>query len=77
MANSDVQRYGKVFFEVDTDKDGKINGVQARDLFLSWKIPRGIFYILHVHQVWLCDSSFNILGKFSFIKLVLSLSQRF
>jgi len=27
--------------EVDSDKDGKITGEQARNLFLSWRLPRG------------------------------------
>lgn len=41
MSESDVQRYMKVFMKVDTDKDGKITGEQARELFLSWQLPRG------------------------------------
>ena len=59
MTNPDVQRYAKIFFEVDSDKDGKINGMQARDLFLSWKIQRGIFYIVYKNQVWHHDSNFK------------------
>lgn len=42
-----VRRYTKIFFEVDTDKDGKINGNEARDLFLSWHLPREV-----LKQVW-------------------------
>jgi epidermal growth factor receptor substrate 15 len=38
-----IRRYAKIFSEVDTDKDGKISGIQARDLFLSWRLPRGWF----------------------------------
>lgn len=41
MTQSDVQKYTKVFVEVDTDRDGKITGEQARNLFLSWRLPRG------------------------------------
>ncbi|XP_058785551.1 uncharacterized protein LOC131660339 [Vicia villosa] len=39
MKPSDVQKYAKVFMEVDTDRDGKITGEQARSLFLSWRLP--------------------------------------
>lgn len=41
MNHSDIQKYSKVFVQVDTDKDGRITGEQARNLFLSWKLPRG------------------------------------
>ena len=41
FSQADVQKYSKLFMEVDTDKDGKITGQQARNLFLSWKLPRG------------------------------------
>lgn len=41
MKPSDVQKYTKVFMEVDTDRDGKITGEQARNLFTSWRLPRG------------------------------------
>ncbi|XP_078446265.1 uncharacterized protein LOC144715215 [Wolffia australiana] len=47
FSQNDVQKYSKVFVEVDTDKDGKITGEQARNLFLSWKLPREI-----LKQVW-------------------------
>ncbi|KVH88235.1 epidermal growth factor receptor substrate 15-like 1 [Cynara cardunculus var. scolymus] len=47
MSQSSVQKYTKVFMEVDTDKDGKITGEQARNLFLSWRLPREI-----LKQVW-------------------------
>lgn len=43
MTPTDVQKYTRVFMEVDTDRDGKITGDQARNLFLSWRLPRGIF----------------------------------
>ncbi|KAK7283462.1 hypothetical protein RIF29_12997 [Crotalaria pallida] len=39
MKPTDVQKYTKVFLEVDTDKDGRITGEQARSLFLSWRLP--------------------------------------
>ncbi|KMT01560.1 hypothetical protein BVRB_9g215600 isoform B [Beta vulgaris subsp. vulgaris] len=44
---TDLQKYTKVFMEVDTDKDGKISGAEARNLFLSWKLPREV-----LKQVW-------------------------
>ncbi|XVF74098.1 hypothetical protein PTKIN_Ptkin13bG0033000 [Pterospermum kingtungense] len=47
MKPSDVQKYTKVFMEVDTDRDGKITGEQARNLFLSWRLPREV-----LKQVW-------------------------
>lgn len=47
MTQSDAQKYTKVFSEVDTDRDGKITGEQARDLFLSWRLPREV-----LKQVW-------------------------
>ncbi|XP_047177371.1 LOW QUALITY PROTEIN: actin cytoskeleton-regulatory complex protein pan1-like [Vigna umbellata] len=39
MKPTDVQKYTKVFLEVDTDRDGRITGEQARSLFLSWRLP--------------------------------------
>ncbi|KAI4388515.1 hypothetical protein MLD38_000836 [Melastoma candidum] len=47
MKAADVQKYAKVFMEVDTDRDGKVTGEQARNLFLSWRLPREI-----LKQVW-------------------------
>ncbi|MCD7454048.1 hypothetical protein HAX54_023365, partial [Datura stramonium] len=41
ITQSDYQKYSKVFMAVDTDRDGKITGAEARSLFLSWKLPRG------------------------------------
>ncbi|XP_010534255.1 PREDICTED: epidermal growth factor receptor substrate 15-like isoform X2 [Tarenaya hassleriana] len=49
MKPSDVQKYTKVFVEVDSDKDGKITGEQARNLFLSWKLPRDV--LKHVWEL--------------------------
>ncbi|KAL3627051.1 hypothetical protein CASFOL_028414 [Castilleja foliolosa] len=43
----DVQKYRKVFVQVDTDRDGKITGEQAHNLFLSWRLPREV-----LKQVW-------------------------
>ncbi|KAK4747719.1 hypothetical protein SAY87_014305 [Trapa incisa] len=47
MTQTDVQKYMKVFVEVDADKDGKITGEEARNLFLSWRLPREV-----LKQVW-------------------------
>lgn len=47
MARASIQKYAKVFVEVDTDRDGKITGDQARNLFLSWRLPREV-----LKQVW-------------------------
>ncbi|XVE87553.1 hypothetical protein DITRI_Ditri18aG0126800 [Diplodiscus trichospermus] len=47
MTQSAVQKYTKVFVQVDTDRDGKITGDQARNLFLSWRLPREV-----LKQVW-------------------------
>ncbi|GJT70986.1 NB-ARC domains-containing protein [Tanacetum coccineum] len=42
MTRAGVNKYMKVFMEVDSDGDGKIPGDQARSLFLSWRLPRGV-----------------------------------
>ncbi|XP_074286751.1 uncharacterized protein LOC141611971 [Silene latifolia] len=47
MTTPGIQKYTKVFTEVDTDRDGKITGEQARNLFLSWRLPREV-----LKQVW-------------------------
>ncbi|XP_057502864.1 uncharacterized protein LOC130786579 isoform X1 [Actinidia eriantha] len=47
MTPASIQKYTKVFVEVDTDRDGKITGEQARNLFLSWRLPREV-----LKQVW-------------------------
>ncbi|KAF9686600.1 hypothetical protein SADUNF_Sadunf02G0006100 [Salix dunnii] len=47
MKPTDIQKYNKVFMEVDTDRDGRITGEQAKNLFLSWRLPREI-----LKQVW-------------------------
>ncbi|KAL7104144.1 hypothetical protein ACP275_08G225500 [Erythranthe tilingii] len=46
MTPSDVQKYSKVFVQVDTDRDGKITAEQARDLFLSWRLPQGVLKLI-------------------------------
>ncbi|KAJ8771124.1 hypothetical protein K2173_023449 [Erythroxylum novogranatense] len=40
MTQSDIQKYTRVFIQVDTDRDGKLTGEQARSLFLSWRLTR-------------------------------------
>jgi epidermal growth factor receptor substrate 15 len=45
MTKSDVNKYTKVFHEVDKDRDGRITGMEARNLFLSWKLPRGVQFL--------------------------------
>lgn len=52
MTPSDVQKYTKVFIEVDSDRDGKITGEQARNLFLSWRLPRGKSYSIFRLILW-------------------------
>ncbi|XP_022879738.1 epidermal growth factor receptor substrate 15-like 1 isoform X2 [Olea europaea var. sylvestris] len=47
MTQVDVQKYNKVFMQVDTDRDGKITGDEAKDLFLSWRLPRDV-----LKQIW-------------------------
>ncbi|XP_013604079.1 PREDICTED: epidermal growth factor receptor substrate 15-like [Brassica oleracea var. oleracea] len=49
MKPSDVQKYTKVFIEVDSDRDGRITGEQARNLFLSWRLPREV--LKHVWEL--------------------------
>lgn len=81
MKPSDVQKYTKVFMEVDSDRDGKITGEQARNLFLSWRLPRGDFIshifllevLLRVNSLspsrLFFFSSFFFLFFFSFVKI--------
>lgn len=47
MTQSNIQKYTAVFVKVDKDRDGKITGEEARNLFLSWKLPREV-----LKQVW-------------------------
>lgn len=41
FTQSDIQSYLAIFIKVDKDRDGKITGEEARNLFLSWRLPRG------------------------------------
>jgi epidermal growth factor receptor substrate 15 len=41
----DVRKYMIVFIKVDRDRDGKITGEEARNLFLSWRLPRGASHV--------------------------------
>lgn len=41
MTRVELERYLKMFLQLDTDRDGKIAGAQARDLFLGWRLPMG------------------------------------
>lgn len=47
ITQSDIQKYTAVFVKVDRDRDGKITGEEARNLFLSWRLPREV-----LKQVW-------------------------
>lgn len=74
MTPSDVQKYTKVFIEVDSDRDGKITGEQARNLFLSWRLPRGksssIFRLIFWHFSFLHISDLVDLKAVVFDSLV-------
>lgn len=73
MSQSSVQKYTKVFMEVDTDRDGKISGDQARNLFLSWKLPREI-----LKQVWdLSDQDDDSMLSLKEFCIALYLMERF
>ncbi|XP_024536277.1 epidermal growth factor receptor substrate 15-like [Selaginella moellendorffii] len=72
MTANDVQRYSRVFTDVDTDKDGKITGIQARDLFLSWRLPRDV-----LKQVWdLSDQDGDSMLSFREFSTALYLMER-
>lgn len=61
MTQADFQKYNKVFVAVDTDKDGKITGEQARNLFLSWRLPRGGLYLFSLFlSLEFCSSFYFI-----------------
>ncbi|XP_073284760.1 uncharacterized protein [Primulina huaijiensis] len=47
MTRANIQKYVKVFLDVDTDRDGRVTGEQARNLFFSWRLPREV-----LKQVW-------------------------
>ncbi|KAL8251538.1 hypothetical protein R6Q59_035231 [Mikania micrantha] len=73
MSPTSIQKYSKVFMEVDTDRDGKITGEQARNLFLSWKLPREI-----LKQVWdLSDEDNDSMLSLKEFCIALYLMERF
>uniref|UniRef100_A0A7N0UHU6 Uncharacterized protein n=1 Tax=Kalanchoe fedtschenkoi TaxID=63787 RepID=A0A7N0UHU6_KALFE len=73
LTQSDIQKYTRVFVEVDTDRDGKIGGIQARDLFLSWRLPREI-----LKQVWdLSDQDNDSMLSLKEFCIALYLMERF
>ncbi|XP_074564204.1 uncharacterized protein LOC141820714 isoform X3 [Curcuma longa] len=47
FTQSDIQNYLAIFIKVDKDRDGKITGEEARNLFLSWRLPREV-----LKQIW-------------------------
>ncbi|BAF20558.1 uncharacterized calcium-binding protein C800.10c [Oryza sativa Japonica Group] len=47
ITQADVRKYMIVFIKVDRDRDGKITGEEARNLFLSWRLPREL-----LRKVW-------------------------
>ncbi|XP_042380222.1 actin cytoskeleton-regulatory complex protein PAN1-like [Zingiber officinale] len=47
FTQSDIQSYLAIFIKVDKDRDGKITGEEARNLFLSWRLPREV-----LKQIW-------------------------
>ncbi|MFQ6620138.1 hypothetical protein Gotur_001007 [Gossypium turneri] len=62
MTQSDIQKYTKVFVQVDADRDGKITGDQARNLFLSWRLPRGRLEV--IVSFWFISASSVALVKY-------------
>ncbi|XP_044482199.1 epidermal growth factor receptor substrate 15-like isoform X2 [Mangifera indica] len=73
MSQSEVQKYTKVFVQVDTDRDGKITGEQARNLFLSWRLPREV-----LKQVWdLSDQDNDSMLSLKEFCIALYLMERF
>ena len=79
MTPAGVQKYAKVFLEVDSDRDGKITGEQARNLFLSWRLPRGrhafpfsfmpLAFFSSLFVIWLISKTFV---KYYFLRFFLS-----
>ncbi|XP_071728040.1 uncharacterized protein [Rutidosis leptorrhynchoides] len=73
MSQAIIQKYTKVFMDVDTDRDGKVTGEQARNLFLSWKLPREI-----LKQVWdLSDQDNDSMLSLKEFCIALYLMERF
>lgn len=61
MTRAGIQKYTKVFMDVDTDRDGRITGDQARNLFLSWRLPRGrLWMILRLSCLFLLTFSISL-----------------
>eukprot|EP00897_Mesotaenium_endlicherianum_P004787 jgi/Mesen1/4336/ME000022S03623 len=54
MTVADAQRYTQLFARVDTDRDGKLTGAQARDVLLRFGPPREI-----LKQVWVLSDQDN------------------
>jgi epidermal growth factor receptor substrate 15 len=55
ITQADVRKYMIVFIKVDRDRDGKITGEEARNLFLSWRLPRGTsLFFSHSNFCGLC-----------------------
>ncbi|XP_020574236.1 epidermal growth factor receptor substrate 15-like 1 [Phalaenopsis equestris] len=73
ISQTDIQKYTKVFVEVDKDRDGIITGEQARNLFLSWKLPREV-----LKQVWdLADQDNDSMLSFREFCFALYLMERY
>ncbi|KAL3527308.1 hypothetical protein ACH5RR_011964 [Cinchona calisaya] len=73
ISQSDVKKYSKVFMQVDTDRDEKITGEQARNLFLSWRQPREV-----LKQVWdLSDQDNDSMLSFREFCIALYLMERY
>ncbi|XP_078173901.1 uncharacterized protein LOC144567604 isoform X2 [Carex rostrata] len=66
FSESDISKYAEIFRKMDRDKDGKITGEQARILFLSWKMPKGV-----LRDIWTlsdCDRD----GDLSFFEFCIA-----
>ncbi|KAJ6828935.1 epidermal growth factor receptor substrate 15-like 1 [Iris pallida] len=73
MTQSAIKKYTNVFVEVDKDRDGKITGEQARNLFLSWRLPREV-----LKQVWdLSDKDNDSMLSLQEFCIALYLMERF
>ncbi|KAG0451555.1 hypothetical protein HPP92_026166 [Vanilla planifolia] len=73
MSQTDIQKYTKVFIEVDKDRDGKITGEEARNLFLSWRLPREV-----LKQVWdLADQDSDSMLSLREFSIALYLMERY
>ena len=52
MTPADAQRFSAVFVSVDTDRDGRITGEQARRVLMASKVPIGECGWRAVPQPW-------------------------